>query len=130
MATGCVVVEGGAVELSWIVRDSQGDTCSPCVEGGIERVALIAASCEARNADGSCAGVPERVDHWPCDDLHGITGFVIQEGKWAFSIEAWDPQGESAQFQVPPPVIRDVVEGEPTQLDAWLIVSTAEDCSP
>jgi hypothetical protein len=129
-AVGCVEVNGGAVELSWVIRDVNGTTCS-CERAEIDRVVLYARDCSSRNADGSCVGMTgERVGMWACDDKHGITGFVIDEGRWAFSIEPVLVSGYAATADVPPPVIRDVVEGEPTQLDAWLIVSRKEglDC--
>jgi hypothetical protein len=121
---GCVEVSGGAVELSWTIRDIEGKACS-CGESAIESVELLATPCDELAEDGSCLGDERVADTWPCDALRGSTAFDIPEGRWAFEIRAVVTDPIASDPREPSPIIRDVLSGEVTHLDALLIEHVA-----
>lgn len=112
-AAACVDVNGGAVELSWSIRSADGQALT-CDSSEIARVRLTAASVDETG---------ERVfDDWPCDPPHGTTLFNIREGRYSLTIEPLCADRSIADATVPPPIVRDIVEGEVAQLNALLIV--------
>ena len=128
---GCVPVDGGAVELSWTVR-SLGDPYG-CVreEGGrvvdrIGDISLCARACTVI-VDGQCVGdVTCPVRSWPCERLMGATRFEIVAGRKELWIEVGCPDGTPANVVVPEPIVRDIADGEVTQLNALLITVPAD----
>jgi hypothetical protein len=127
---GCVPVDGGAVELSWTVR-SLGDPygCVREVAGRvvdrIGDISLCARACTVI-VDGQCVGdavCPVR--SWPCERLMGATRFEIVAGRKELWIEVGCPDGTPANVVVPEPVVRDIADGEVTQLNALLITVPA-----
>lgn len=111
MALGCVDVNGGAVELGWIIRRSDGEGLS-CSQAGIAAVRLEAVS---QSSDRSI------YQSWACAAKRGTTLFDIPEGRYALSITPTCAGKEPAFAQVPPPVVRDIVMGEVAQLNVLLI---------
>lgn len=137
---GCVPVDGGAVELSWTVRTSKGQParCDRRDEGFNEvlgDVGLCVRPCTVIR-DGQCIGdVPPspdcggrgvKVRSWPCDRLRGVTRFEITAGRKELWIEVTCPDGTPASVAVPESVVRDVADGEVTQLNAVLITVPAD----
>jgi hypothetical protein len=127
LGTACVDVQGGAVELSWTLTKSNGDgtTCGP---SGIDEVRLCMRWCDDGTIDctsGAHVGCPSS---WPCERSHGTTLFDIPAGRKALWIEVscGGDAGTGSHVQVPEPIVRDIVEGEVTQLNALLIVVTGE----
>ena len=123
-------MDGGAVELSWTVR-SAGDPYG-CVreQGGgvvdrIGDISLCARACTVI-VDGQCVGdVTCPVRSWPCERLMGATRFEIVAGRKELWIEVGCPDGTPANVVVPEPIVRDIADGEVTQLNALLIAVPA-----
>lgn len=111
----CVPLDGGAVEIGWVVRDEEGRTRS-CEDAGIVEVRLRMAPVEGGEA---------RVETFACGDEHGQTVFDVSEQTYLFSLEALDSEGEALAPDrgvcVPPALTRQVVRGEVTDLAVWLI---------
>ena len=134
---GCVPVDGGAVELSWTVRTSNGEpirASSGCTrtlgEDGVDdvlgEISLCARACTVI-LDGQCVGdVTCPVRSWPCERLKGATRFEITAGRKELWIEVSCPDGSPANAVVPEPIVRDIADGEVTQLNAVLITVPAD----
>jgi len=132
---GCVPIDGGAVEASWVVAtygDGRGIAdcncaCPPIAKIRIQLVPLSGGS-------DPCAG--RDTCQFSCNLQSGATRFDIPAGSYAVSlvpvgqdgndIPHGDPLTCGAQSGVDP-VVRDVVKGRVTQLDAMLIQAT---CAP
>ncbi len=127
------------MELSWTVRTSKGQParCDRSDEGLNEvlgDVALCVRPCTVI-VDGQCIGdVPPtqdcggrgvRVRSWPCDRLRGATRFEITAGRKELWIEVTCASGMPANVVVPESVVRDIADGEVTQLNAVLITVPA-----
>jgi hypothetical protein len=126
----CVDVNGGAVELSWSIRTVEG-TQSDCGSdnANIGSVSLCVRSCDVQVA-GICMHMTDTgpVDDtvcpestWSCSRLHGDTHFDIAPGPKELWITAGCDDGSAARVTVPESIVRDVVEGEVTELNALLI---------
>lgn len=111
--TGCVDVNGGAVELSWTIQDSRGERRG-CDDGPLDVVRLHGLGPEGAtwvSDDASCAA-------------HRLASrFQIEPGRWTFALETvCASTGQVADVQVPDPIARDIVNGQVAQLNALLIV--------
>jgi len=91
---------------------------------------------ETEAADGG--GFTEQCDrnrseYFNCADKHGVTSFVIEQGRTALWIElacadrvrAW-----TRFYEVPAPIVRDVQDGAVATLNALLIVADGRACDP
>jgi hypothetical protein len=133
-ALGCVSIDGGAVEASWVVVShdgrriaSCGCTCPPVA---MIRFQLLPT---AGGAD-PCAG--RASCQFSCDLQSGATRFDIPPGTYAISLVPVGPDGtditngEAGACQAGPgtdPEIREVVSGRVTGLDARVVLA---DCAP
>lgn len=137
-AVSCVPIDGGAVEASWVVRTDDGRAITDCQCSDPQiasvRLKLVGASggvkgnvpCQDR---GSC--------QFSCQRHTGATPFDIPPGFYLISLVPVDASGQDLtalapprQVQTPAPVLREVVKGQPTQLDALAIVGKcASSCS-
>jgi hypothetical protein len=91
----------------------------------IGEVSLCVRAC-AVVVDGACVGeaaCPAR--SWPCEGLRGTTGFEVVAGRKELWIDVTCPDGSPANVIVPEPIVRDIADGEVTQLNALLIVVPA-----
>jgi hypothetical protein len=137
LATGCVEVNGGAVELSWALRDFDGQP-NDCQSSRIEQVRICwspvgdggAASldCQVAREDG---GIDRRYRAFDCEQNRGVTRFEVAPGSTALFVSplcsgATEPSG---RLELPAPIVRTVVEGEVVTLDQILIVASNEDCA-
>jgi len=128
LASACVPVDGGAVELAWEVR-SRGPYGCVREEGGtvvdrIGDVSLCVRSCTVVS-NGECVGDTTcPVRSWACEGLRGTTRFEIVAGRKELWIEVTCPDATKspANVVVPEPIVRDIADGEVTQLNALLIV--------
>ena len=137
-APGCVEVDGGAIEASWVLRTFDGRAISgcDCANPEIARVRLVVHSALPDPASGSeslgpdvCAGLPGC--EFSCRSQRGATPFFLPTGRYAISVLPLGSQGEAlvgapsgmAGVRVPAPILRDVEFGRPTQLDAVAIES-------
>lgn len=118
--TGCVEIDGGAVEVPWTVFAADGrgaiNDCS-CAAPAIEYVRLRLTA-----ADGSDPCATASSCRFECHRKIGATPFMIPPGTYFMSIE---PEGADGAPLVPPlvsvpaPMSRQVVRGAPTELDAF-----------
>ena len=137
-AVSCVPIDGGAVEASWVVRTDDGRAITDCRCSDPEiagvRLKLVGASGEVKGAlpcqdRDSC--------QFTCQRHTGATPFDIPPGFYLISLVPVDAAGQDLtalqpprQVMTPAPVLREVVKGQPTQLDALAIVGKcASSCS-
>ncbi len=135
----CVEINGGAVELSWTLRDFDGDTTN-CGEQRIGSIRVCwqgLAGDAGLPGDVGCvavsteAGFREQYREFDCLASRGVTRFEIPAGRTALFVEpvcngGTPPQGP---YQVPPPIVRVVEEGQVVTLNQLLIVVTDKDTS-
>jgi hypothetical protein len=136
VSTACVQVEGGAVELSWCLRDFQGAK-NDCAQSRIEQIRV----CWVPVTDGGAgppvctiqrtdAGLRELFDLFECSDKRGVTRFQVPTGANAFFVQpicigGGEPTGP---FQVPSPIVRTVESGQVVTLNQVLIIAANENC--
>jgi hypothetical protein len=125
LSSSCVQVDGGAVELSWTLRDFDGEPTN-CAEARIDEVRI----CWQSVADGGTSGTRScRRDSsrtFACVDSRGVTGFEIPPGRAVVWIEPVCADGqppETDTYEVPAPIARTVETGQVVTLGALLIVA-------
>ncbi|HKA88720.1 MAG TPA: hypothetical protein VKE22_13720 [Haliangiales bacterium] len=111
----CVDVNGGAVELSWSLRTDTGIERT-CPQTAIVQVALCMRDCDTQ----PCAGALACPNTFPCERQRGTTQFDIPPGRKEITIRP-DCASGPALVVVPPPLVRDIVKGDVTELNALLI---------
>lgn len=124
--SACIEIQGGAAEFSWSLRSQDGESIETCREVAIQDVRL----CWEPLADGSmlAAGATCRSEqrrNFPCGESSGITAFNLQPGPTAFWIEPICDGGEAAgagTYQVPPPIVRNVEDGQIVSLNSLLLI--------
>ena len=127
-ALSCVSIDGGAVEASWVVRSDDGRAITDCACSdpliASVRLTLVGFS-EAVKGTTPCDA--RAACQFSCQRHTGATPFDIPPGSYLMSLTplAADGQDLSATAHVltPAPVLREVVRGQPTQLDALAIVA-------
>ena len=136
-ATGCVSIDGGAVEASWDVH-AQGrgiaDCSCTCPEIAKVRFSVVP---KAGGAD-LCAG--RAACQFPCRAKHGATPFDIPPGDYALALVPLGADGQDLTGAVPQveggtcsaqsgvaPILRTVGKGQLIQLNAVVIEA---DCAP
>jgi hypothetical protein len=130
-AASCVKVDGGAVEASWVLQTFDGRSISDCgcSDPEVSRVRLIVARVDDMGVMGAdaCAGVASC--EFPCRRGTGATQFDIPPGRYAISLSPIGKDGKPlipapgvpSAVAVPAPILRTVVFGQPTELDAFSI---------
>ncbi len=147
MGTGCVQIDGGAVELSWSIRNFDGEAAScdlRTADGSTDfaDIADIRICWEPVAEDGEFSGAcdPTLNTRFDCRSAHGVTGFEIAPGDTALWIEPLcevmgprpgpGPTPTVGKYEVPAPIVREVTSGEVVTLNALLIVAAPEACEP
>jgi hypothetical protein len=131
---GCVKIDGGAVEVSWVVRSESGSAITDCgcADPPIDKVRLrlvkvrladTGASVEGNNL---CEG--EAQCAFPCQRQTGSTAFDIEPTKagesYAISVEAVGVDNNVLEgVMSPAPILRAVVSGQPTEVEAFQLVA-------
>jgi hypothetical protein len=133
-ALGCVPIDGGAVEGSWVVVTPDGRTITNCgctcpsiakIRFQVLPTGVGADPCVGR---ASC--------QFSCDLQSGATRFDIPPGQYAISLVPVGPDGnditngEAGACRAGPgtdPEIREVISGRVTGLDAAIVLA---DCAP
>jgi hypothetical protein len=110
LAAGCVDINGGAVEVRWEIRQADGDQTS-CGDTKVAEVVLCARPVE---------GGPATCRYWPCTEYQGTTAFSIEPGRYALSIAPRCATG-IPNANVPAPILRDITNGNVTELNTLLI---------
>jgi hypothetical protein len=133
-SVSCVEVNGGAVELSWSVRSFDGERVDDSCDDDKPEVHLekIRLAWKAVSDDGGGTGMePDGLAEFPCGDRRGITEFTVPGGEhllWIVPVCAGGVLPATSNYQVPPPIVRDIREGTVTTLDALLVVADASTC--
>lgn len=124
----CSGVDGGAVELSWKLRPASSaleDKFVDCESGkeGTNPIASI-------RLDWI---VEQQADHeqWPCNDSHGVTGFVLPAGSALFSVSPVCESGtpKATSYIAPAVEQRNVILGDTVSLGAVELVVQVTDCA-
>jgi len=135
-AAGCVSIDGGAVEASWVVVTHDGRTISKCgcTCPPIAKIRLQLVP--TAGGDDPCVG--RASCQFGCDLQSGATRFDIPPGNYAISLVPVGADGNditngaAGTCRAGPgadPVVRDVVKGRVTGLDAMLVLADcAADC--
>lgn len=124
LLTSCTDVTGGAVELSWLLRPSDGNenACSEqsCCE--TSRVAQMRLLWDVGGTTGSA--------EWACADNRAVTGFVLPPGEAALWVEPQCAGGPAAAatYEAPAPVVRTLVDGEVVSLNAVVVQVQIASC--
>ena len=118
----CVDVNGGAVEVSWTIRTSDG-TSSNCADSHVGSVELCMQACDTLT-DGACddPNPPTCSTSWSCEDYRGTTRFDVSPGRKKLWIQVICSSGSAANVRVPDPTVSLVRFGEVTDLRTQLIV--------
>lgn len=135
---GCVRIDGGAVELSWVLRTPEGRAISDC-SCSAPAVTTVRLHLKLRESDGavvdgsSCTGGIQY--DFPCGRQTGATPFNVPETKpgqtYLICVDTLDASGNpQTGVLAPAPVARTVVRGQPTDMGALLLqVECADQCS-
>jgi hypothetical protein len=136
LVSACVKIDGGAVEISWVViaPDGRGITDCSCADPAIAKVrlSLLGIGGDIDGVD-ACAGQAQR--DFPCQRQTGSTPFDIkptQNGEmYSVSVAALGADGSPlTQVATPAPILRQVVYGQPTEVEAFaLVASCAAACN-
>lgn len=126
---GCVGIDGGAVEISWVVRDADGRAITDCgcSDPPIARVKLKLVG-QGGDIRGTTPCEGRAQCEFPCQRQTGSTPFDIKETQpnetYAISVAAVNQEGvELPQIITPAPILRTVVRGQPTEVEAFLLVA-------
>ena len=122
----CVPINGGAVEVSWVVHaNGRAITDCTCSDPEIASVRIeVVGHGGAIEGTTPCAGRPQCV--FSCQRQTGATPFDIPETHgdelYAISVVAVDKDGaDLPQVMTPAPILRTVVNGQPTEVEAFLL---------
>jgi hypothetical protein len=131
----CVKINGGAVEISWVVISPSGGgiTDCGCAEPAIAKVRLVLVG-KGGTIDGAtpCAGQAQC--DFPCQNQTGATQFDIPPTgpgeSYKVSVAAVGNDGlEISQTEImttpatPALILLQVSEGQPTEVDAFTLVA-------
>jgi hypothetical protein len=129
-AAGCVKIDGGAVEVSWVVRSDTGAAISDCgcADPAIATVRLVlvldqgGTPTDYRPCDGQA-----QCD-FPCQRQTGSTAFNIRptqtDETYEISVVGVDASGvQIPTVMSPAPILRSVVTGQPTETEAFELVA-------
>ena len=141
LSSACVKIHGGAVEISWVVISPSGSgiTDCSCADPAIAKVRLVLVRVGADGGaiDGAtpCAGQAQC--DFSCQNQTGATQFDIPPtgpGEWyratvvAVGNDGTEiPQTEIMTPPTPAPILLQVSEGQPTEVDAFTLVAP---CAP
>ena len=125
-AGSCVQINGGAVEVSWVIH-ANGRAITDCTCSDPEVVSVridIVGHLGAIEGQRPCAGRPEC--QFSCQRQTGATPFDIPETHgdetYSISVVAVGKDGlDLPAIQTPAPISRTVVRGQPTEVEAFLL---------
>jgi hypothetical protein len=130
----CVKINGGAVEISWVVISPSGGgiTDCSCADPAIAKVRLVLVG-KGGTVEGAtpCAGKAQC--DFPCQNQTGATQFdipptgsgesykvsVVAVGNDGLEI----PPSEIMTATTPDPLLLQVTNGQPTEVDAFTLVA-------
>jgi hypothetical protein len=135
LATACVEIDGGAVEISWVIRSEAGSAITDCgcASPPIARVRLDLTGIGGAVDNKKPCAANAQCD-FPCARQTGATAFNIPEThgaeRYQVSIEALGTDGSPLlQVMAPAPILREVVRGQPTEVASMeLVAACATEC--
>jgi hypothetical protein len=131
----CVEIDGGAVEISWVIRSESGSAITDCgcASPSIAKVRLVlVGNGGAIQGATPCAGQAQC--DFPCSRQTGSTAFNIQEThgdeRYEVSVVAIGADGSVlTQVKAPALILREVVRGQPTEVESMqLVADCAAEC--
>jgi hypothetical protein len=125
----CTKIDGGAVEISWVIRSRSGSAITDCgcASPPIAKVRLrLVGVGGAIDGATPCAGQAQC--DFPCGRQTGATAFDIQETRgperYEVSVVALGEDGsELADVMTPAPILREVATGQPTEVASMQLVA-------
>lgn len=134
-SAACGNVDGGAAELSWKLRPASSafeDKFVDCESDQIGTGPVTAIRLDwTVNVDVGGQIEPQfDFEEWPCNDSHGVTGFVLPEGSALFSITPVCESGpaNTSTFVAPAVEQRRVIVGDTVSLGAVELIVQVSDC--
>jgi hypothetical protein len=133
-ATSCVQIEGGAVEVSWVVHaNGRAITDCSCADPQIDSVRIELVG-RGGNIEGAtpCAGRAQC--RFSCQRQTGATPFDIPEThgdeRYEVSVVPVGKDGlDIPQITMPAPILRSVTRAQPTEVEAFLLEAPcAKEC--
>ena len=129
LSAACVEIDGGAVEISWVIRSETGSAITDC---GCASPSIATVRLKLTGVGGTiedyqpCAGNAHC--DFPCGRQTGSTPFNIKEThgdeRYQVSIAAVGTDGtELLQVMTPAPILREVVRGQPTEVESMQLVA-------
>ena len=133
LSAACVEIDGGAVEISWVIRSETGSAITDC---GCASPSIATVRLKLTGVGGTiedyqpCAGNAHC--DFPCGRQTGSTPFNIKEThgdeRYQVSIAAVGTDGtELLQVMTPAPILREVVRGQPAEVESMQLVAL---CAP
>lgn len=124
--SGCVQIDGGAVEVSWVVHaNGRMITDCSCSDPLISRVRIqLEGMGGGIQGDTPCANRAQC--EFSCQRQTGATPFDIQPTQgdeiYAVSVIAMGADGQDLPLpMMPAPILRTVTRGQPTEVGAFLL---------
>ena len=130
----CVKIDGGAVEVSWVVRSDTGAAITDCgcADPAIATVRLVLVLDQGGSPTSyrPCDGQAQC--DFPCQRQTGSTAFDIRptqaDESYEISVIGVDASGVPiASVLAPAPILRSVVTGQPTETEAFELVARCSD---
>jgi hypothetical protein len=122
----CVQIDGGAVEVSWVVHaNGRAITDCSCADPEIASIRIeVVGRGGLIEGTTPCAGRAQC--RFACQRQTGATPFDIPETHgdemYAISVVAVGKDGaDLPTIQAPAPILRTVVRGQPTEVEAFLL---------
>jgi hypothetical protein len=130
---GCVKIDGGAVEVSWVVRSDTGAAISDCgcASPAIATVRLVLVLDQGGSPPSyrPCDGQAQC--DFPCPRQTGSTAFDIRptqaDESYEISLVGVDSSGVPIPGVMSAPILRSVVTGQPTETEAFELVARCSD---
>lgn len=135
LLTTCVDINGGAVEISWVIRSQGGSAITDC---GCASPSIAKVRLKLVGVGGDIGGrMPcdgNAQCDFPCSRQTGSTAFNIPEThgeeRYQVYLRALDVTGaELPNVMTPAPILREVVRGQPTEVESMqLVAQCATEC--
>jgi hypothetical protein len=129
ISSACVPIDGGAVEISWVVRSADGRAITDC---GCSDPAIASVRIELLGRGGAIDGTRpcdgRSQCEFSCQRQTGSTPFDIKETQpgetYDVSVVAVGSDGQDLPgVMTPAPISETVTRGQPTEVEAFLLVT-------
>ena len=124
---GCLEIDGGAVEVAWVLRYSN-QTAAECTSTDspvdIHRIRLKVMPADEPDRDLCAEGALDGCE-FGCGDTGGTTPFNIPAGTYFFGLQPLTADGSPISpsvVAVPAPIRRSIITGDLTDLGIWQMV--------